>query len=157
MKVEWRYALLIALFEVVRLFTEYHIGLQGKYLEYGWISSFVLIVFIVGSIYYAVDDNLTLAAGAQNPVLIGAKTGFFVMLLAGALMAGAHYLFFKYYNTGYFEVLIAYAKDAGLSSKELTQIYRLPNHLRMFIFYPSYGLVLGAISAWILRKRRQRV
>jgi len=79
------------------------------------------------------------------------------MLFTGIFMAGVHYLFFKYYNTGYFESLIQYAKGMGLDDNLLRDIYTLPNHLRNFVFYPSYGLVLGALSGWWIGRKFKQV
>ncbi len=153
MRTELRYALILVLFEIVRLFTEMYLGLQGARLSQSWWSMMLLILVVLWVIYWAVNDNLATSTQKDKPVLIGAKTGFFVLLIAGACMAAIHYIFFRYVHPDYFQNLIHFAEGEGLSSTQLEQVYNLPNHLRLFIFYPSYGLLLGSIFAFFVKKR----
>ncbi len=156
MNIEIRYAIGLSIFEVIRLFAEYYTGLQGVHLPFAWGSSLLLILVIIWMIYSATKANLSTTTGSEKPVLLGAKTGFFLMLLSSIAMAGIHYLFFKYFNPAYFEALIGYAEKAGVAPKQASEAYHLSAHLRLFVFYPSYGLLIGAISGWLLGKNSHR-
>ena len=155
-KLEIKYGVVIGVLVVIWLLLEYIIGLHNKHHDiFLIVTNLVLIIPVVG-IYKALSRKKNIILNGTLTFSQGFISGLKISILYALIGGLGQYLYHKFINPFYFDLMISKSQEKGVSTNQAENYFNVYSYVSSVVFsYLIFGIIVSLIISLILRTKKK--